>query len=228
MARRRIVNDATAHKMPLRNQGHSRRCPFMKYSTSAPAQIAVPEGRSATVAAKAGGALKLFWILKKDGRETVAAVDRLSFTLDAGRVKGDTSLTLQLKAVYPDGVRTKDIPVTVKEEIPDPVFTLKAPAAWDGRETIEVVPQVAEARDGAGVRRSGDVLRRGLLPRVGEPRAHRRVGQSRHCGGIEPGNKIHYHSFGTFVHIRGPFINYKYIRPVQENPDESQQLFLPA
>jgi hypothetical protein len=111
--------------------------------TVSPAQITVPEGKSATVAAKAGGAQKIYWILKRDGRETVAAVDRLSFTLDAGRVKGDTSLTLQLKAVYPDGVRTKDIPVTVKEEIPDPVFTLKAPAAWDGRETIEVVPQVA-------------------------------------------------------------------------------------
>ena len=29
-----------------------------------------------------------------------------------------------------------------KEDIPDPVFTLTAPAAWDGRTAIELVPQL--------------------------------------------------------------------------------------
>ena len=62
---------------------------------------------------------------------------------DAGRVVGDQSLTLQFKAVYADEVKTQDIPVTIKEDIPEPVFTLQAPARWDGRETIEVVPQIA-------------------------------------------------------------------------------------
>ena len=108
-----------------------------------PTQIAVSEGKTATVTAKAGGAQKVCWILKADGKERVAAVDRFSFTFDAGRVRGDTSLTLQLKAVYPDGVKTKDIPITVKEDVPEPVVALKAPATWDGRETIEVVAAVA-------------------------------------------------------------------------------------
>jgi len=112
-----------------------------------PTQITVSEGKSATVSARAGGAQKLYWILKADGRERVAAVDRLSFTFDAGRVHGDTSLTLQLKAVYPNEVKTRDIPITVKEDIPDPVFTLKAPATWDGRETIEVAPQIANVAE---------------------------------------------------------------------------------
>ena len=39
--------------------------------------------------AKAGGAQKLYWIIKRGGRETIAAVDRFAFTLDAGRVTGD-------------------------------------------------------------------------------------------------------------------------------------------
>jgi hypothetical protein len=39
-------------------------------------------------------------------------------------------------------VRTLDNPVTIREDIPEPVFTLKAPGKWDGRETIEVVAQV--------------------------------------------------------------------------------------
>lgn len=106
-------------------------------------KLVVPEGKSATVVAQAGGAQKLTWILKEKGRETIAAVNRFAFTFDAGRVVGDKSLTLQLKAVYPDGVRTKEIPVTIKEAIPEPVVSLKAPAQWDGRKRIEVVPRVA-------------------------------------------------------------------------------------
>ena len=33
--------------------------------------------------------------------------------------------------------------MTVKEDIPEPVFTLEAPAAWNGRDTIEVVPVIS-------------------------------------------------------------------------------------
>jgi hypothetical protein len=101
------------------------------------------EGQCSILTAKAGGAQKVSWILKRDGRETVVAVDRFTYTLDAGRVTGDTALTLEFKAVYADQVKTMDIPVTIKEDIPEPVFTLKAPATWDGRAPIEVVPQIA-------------------------------------------------------------------------------------
>jgi len=106
-------------------------------------KITLLEGKNITVTAKAGGARKIYWIIKQGGQETVAAVDCLAFTLEAGRVSGDTSLTLQFKAVFADKVKTLDIPVTIKEDIPEPVFTLKAPATWDGRETIEVVAQIA-------------------------------------------------------------------------------------
>jgi len=106
-------------------------------------QVTVLEGKSATVSAKAGGAQKVYWILKRGGQETLAAVDRYTFTFDAGRVVGDKSLTLQFKAVYANEVKTLDIPVTIREDIPEPVFTLKAPNKWDGRETVEVVPQIA-------------------------------------------------------------------------------------
>ena len=107
------------------------------------AQITVSEGKSATVSAKAGGAQKVYWILKRDGQETLAAVDRYTFTFDAGRVVGDKSLTLQFKAICANEIKTQDIRVTIKEDIPEPVFTLKAPSKWDGRETVEVAPQIA-------------------------------------------------------------------------------------
>jgi hypothetical protein len=82
-------------------------------------------------------------MVRKDGTESIAAVDQYSYTLDAGRVVGDTSYSLRLKAVYANEVKTQDIPVTIKETIPEPVVALKAPANWNGRDTIEVVPVVS-------------------------------------------------------------------------------------
>lgn len=108
-----------------------------------PERLEIPEGGSGTVTAVAGGAQKTSWALVQGGRETVVAVDRSRFTFEPGRVSGDQSLTLRFKAVRAGETRTRDIPVTVREGIPDPVFTLEAPAAWDGRETIQVVPRVS-------------------------------------------------------------------------------------
>ena len=95
-----------------------------EFSASAK-KLTIPEGKNATVTAKAGGAQKIYWILKKGGRETIAAVDKNSFTMDAGRVTGDQTFTLRLKAVYADSVKNLEIPVTIEEAIPDPVFTVK-------------------------------------------------------------------------------------------------------
>ena len=53
------------------------------------------------------------------------------------------SATLTVKAIYPNEVKSKDIAITISDDIPEPVFTLAAPAKWDGRETIEVVPQIS-------------------------------------------------------------------------------------
>ena len=108
-----------------------------------PARVTMLEGKSATISAEAGGAQKIYWILKSEGRETIVAVDRARFTLDAGRVTGDTSATLQFKAICAREVKTRDIPIRVQEDIAEPVFTLKAPATWDGRTTIEVRAQIA-------------------------------------------------------------------------------------
>jgi hypothetical protein len=109
--------------------------------------ITIAEGKSVTVTAKLEGAQKSYWILKKGDAESIVAVDKTAFTIDAGRVSGGQSMTLILKAVYATGVKRIEIPVTVKEEIPDPVFTLKATPAWDGRATIEIVPQISNIKD---------------------------------------------------------------------------------
>ncbi len=110
------------------------------------AQATVLEGQSATFTAQAGGAQKVYWSLVRDGRETIVATDRFTFHFDAGRVSGDDFATLRFKAVSANEVRTQEIGITVKEDIAEPVFTLKAPRAWDGRKTIEVVPQISNVK----------------------------------------------------------------------------------
>jgi hypothetical protein len=108
-----------------------------------PENAIVEEGQSIEFKATAGGAQKIYWILKRDGQEEIVSTDRFRYTFDAGRVSADASATLQFKAVFADEVKTRDIAITVKEAIPEPVFTLKAPAAWDGRSSIEVESQIA-------------------------------------------------------------------------------------
>ena len=105
--------------------------------------LTVAEGKQATVTAHAGGAQKLYWILLRGDQERVVATDRRTFTFDAGRVVGTQSATLQLKAVYPDSVQTKNISIKVTDDVQEPHFKLKGPAAWNGRQTIEIVPQNA-------------------------------------------------------------------------------------
>ena len=130
-------------------------------------QLVLAEGQSATITAMAGGAQKVLWILKRDGRESIVATDRFAYTFNAGRVprgigfqpvispseegksaaKNDRleayPTTLTVKAIYANEVKSKDIAITISDDIPEPVFTLTAPAKWDGRETIEVVPQIS-------------------------------------------------------------------------------------
>ncbi len=108
-------------------------------------QVAVAEGKSVTLSAKAGGAQKVYWVVNRDGVERVAATDRFTFTFDAGRVVGDVALSVQFKAIYPTEVKTQGIAVKIQEAIPEPVFQVQVPPTWDGREAIEVVPKFSNA-----------------------------------------------------------------------------------
>ena len=111
-----------------------------------PAEATVLEGQSATFTAQAGGAQKVYWSLVRDGRETIVAADRFSFQFNAGRVTGDAAATLRFKAVFANEVKTRDVGITIKEDIAEAVFTLSAPRGWDGRKTIEVVPQISNLK----------------------------------------------------------------------------------
>lgn len=119
-----------------------------------PVTTTVPEGGKARFTAKADGALKLYWSLRRGASEQIVAVDRYTYDFSAERVATDALMSLHLKAVYSDRVENGQISITVKKTIPDPEFTLTVPDRWDGRTPIELVPQItnldAMKKAGAG------------------------------------------------------------------------------
>ena len=105
----------------------------------------VDEGGSVRVLVLAGGAQKLVWSVVRGDREDILAVDRFAIEFAPGRVTGNTPLKLRLKAVFPNEVKTRDIDLTVRETIPDPEFTLQAPAEWDGRRELVLEPRITNS-----------------------------------------------------------------------------------
>jgi len=115
-------------------------------------KLELGENQTATIRARAGGAQKVLWIERRGGRESVVATDRFHHAFNAGRVttsgpggkgQGQAPATaLLFKAIYANETRTKEIPITLRDDIPDPSFTLSAPGQWDGRKSIELVPRI--------------------------------------------------------------------------------------
>ncbi len=110
-------------------------------------ELLVSEGGSAGVRGEALGAQKVYWTLDQGAGPRVVAVDRFHYTLEAGRVVGDESWLLRFHAIYPEEVETLDCRVQVAEAVPEPRFTLQAPASWDGREAIVVRPRITNLEE---------------------------------------------------------------------------------
>ncbi len=146
--------------------------------------LRLDEGGIETVSAQAGGAQKVSWRIVRDGEESVVAVDAFEFTLRAPRVTHDETWTLRFVAVYPSETRTIDVPVTIRESIPEPAFTLAAPKTWDGRSTITIEPTITNATEleDHGV---GDVNERWRLKGVAVSKA------------IEPGRLVLERALGS-------------------------------
>ena len=117
-----------------------------------PAEAVLKEGETASFVATAVGARKISWVLRRDGKETVVAVNSLKHAYDAGRVTADASGVLEVRALYPEGMRVLSIPLTIREAIPEPVFTLSAPAEWDGRTPLPLQPVMGEVGEASSPR----------------------------------------------------------------------------
>ena len=105
--------------------------------------LVMKEGASMALSAKAGGARKVYWVLQDGAKEQILAVDRFNYTFDAGRVAENKTVELQFKAVFASGVKTRTIPISIQESVPDPVYTLKVPKNWNGRDELEISPSIS-------------------------------------------------------------------------------------
>ena len=105
-------------------------------------KLTLMEGASIALSAKAGGARKVYWVLQDGGKEQVLAVDRFNYTFHAGRVTQNKTVSLQFKALFASGVKTKTIPISIKESVPDPIYALNTPKKWNGRDELEISPSI--------------------------------------------------------------------------------------
>ena len=108
-----------------------------------PASATLLEGTSTTLTAQAGGAQGVKWIEKRNGVDTILATNQFTLPIVAGRVTGTQNYTIQFVASYAAGPQVLNIPITITEDLADPVFTLTGPTTWDGRQTITVTPNIS-------------------------------------------------------------------------------------
>ncbi|MFM8252706.1 MAG: DUF2341 domain-containing protein [Planctomycetota bacterium] len=118
-----------------------------------PKQLTVKEGQAATVTARAEGAQRVYWELVRGGQSRILSTNRWQQEIAARRVVGEQQETLRLHAVYPDRVRTVDVPITISDSLPEPMVQLAPIPRWDGRATLRIEPQITNraALEAAGV-----------------------------------------------------------------------------
>ncbi len=65
-----------------------------------------------------------------------------SFSLTLPRVTADTALILRFSARFSDSMRGRDIRIAIRNEAPDPQFTLPAEMTWNGRDSLLIRPVI--------------------------------------------------------------------------------------
>ena len=107
-----------------------------------PTRATIDEGAPVTFTARADGALRTYWELVQNGTTRIVASNRWKLELPGRRIAGEQTEILRCHAVYPDKTRTLEIPVTIRETIPEPIIKLTATTTWDGRVPLELQPQI--------------------------------------------------------------------------------------
>jgi hypothetical protein len=154
----RVARDANWVRLEYENQKPMQTLvgPVVQRGTRfslSPSSVETNEGTTVNLTAQAGGALKTYWSVVRGEEESVIATDRFTISFEVGRVIGDQAFKVRFEAVFADGVRSLEVPVTVKETLPEPEFVLQAPTHWYGRATIEIRPVIKnlDAMQDAGV-----------------------------------------------------------------------------
>lgn len=107
--------------------------------TLSPAVADVAEGGRLPLTLSAPGAQRVTWLLVRDGRETLLATNQLRLAFAAGRTQGDSApVKVVARVVTPARTFDATATLTVREAIPEPRISLRAPERWDGVSPLEI------------------------------------------------------------------------------------------
>ncbi len=110
---------------------------------SVPRDTTVSEGEILSLSATVECAEGYSWSLVSGPSARILDPEAKPLVLRAPRVSWDTAAVYRLTAVFSDSTRQRDVRVTIKETIPDPVFTLPVLPTWNGRDSLRFRPVIS-------------------------------------------------------------------------------------
>jgi hypothetical protein len=118
-----------------------------------PADTSIQEGASLALAAGADCSESYSWSSVSGPSPRILDPFVKTLQIGAPRVAGDALLVYKFTATFGDTLKEKEVRVTVREAIPEPIFTLPAALAWNGKDSLRVAPVITNL---SAVRASSD------------------------------------------------------------------------
>lgn len=119
----------------------------------APADTMVSEHSSIVLKGKAGCATGYSWSIVSGPAPRILDPEVKDLQVFLPRVTADTSIVYRFTGHFPNGDQTKDVKVTLKEAIPDPVFSLPPTIDWNGKDSLVIQPTITNL---ATIKATGD------------------------------------------------------------------------
>lgn len=124
---------------------------LMKFD--APRDTVLPEGSPLVLPATADCAAGYAWSVVSGPGPRILDPEVKDLQIRLPRISHDTSIVYRFQAFYADSTRSRDVQVSVKEAIPDPVFSVPASLLWNGKDTLRIKPEIANL---AAIKASAD------------------------------------------------------------------------
>ncbi|MDB5047543.1 MAG: hypothetical protein JWO30_614 [Fibrobacteres bacterium] len=119
--------------------------PSCQVHFATPADTAVKEGAQLDLAAQADCATGYTWMVVSGPSPHLLDPEVKILHVALPRVARDTAIVYRFTAGFGGGAQSGDVKVTVKEAIPDPLFTLPTLPTWNGKSVLVVKPTVTNA-----------------------------------------------------------------------------------